>query len=76
MRKRVLLVIFLPPPGEPDEPLTEEDTVRSWRVLQASRLGFEWCDAVEIADSRGDMHKLADMIEKGCSATLAKEILL
>ncbi len=78
--RRVLIVFIFPPPkdpeSDPEEVLTEDELIRAWRVMQASQLGYEWCDAVEIADSRVDLHELSDLIDHGCKKTLAKRILI
>jgi hypothetical protein len=53
---------------------TEEDCVHAWRAAQLERLGVpEWM--ADVVADRIDWHEIAALVERGCSARLALEIL-
>jgi hypothetical protein len=53
---------------------TEEDSVHAWRAAQLERLGVpEWM--ADVVADRIDWHEIAALVERGCSARLALEIL-
>lgn len=69
---------YMPPhPKEPEpEPeATEADLVRAWRVAGAMGLGYEWTDAVGVADSNIDLHRLQDLLARGATHAQAYLIL-
>lgn len=55
---------------------TEAELVRAWRVAAAMGLRFEWAEAVKLADSDVDMHKLAELLNRGATPNQALRILL
>ena len=66
-------------PGEwtmaDDTPEESEDKLLRWRVLGAMRLGYDWADACEVADTDVDLYDLRDLIERGAKPGQAFRIL-
>jgi hypothetical protein len=56
---------------------TEAERVERWRAEELERAGYEPRRAVELA-ARGDvdLHVAIELLERGCPAELALEILL
>jgi hypothetical protein len=53
---------------------TEEERVHEWRAAQLERLGVpEWM--ADIVADRIDWHEIAALVERGCTARLALDIL-
>ena len=60
--------------GVPTEP--GEDEVVGWRREQLLRSGFPWPLAARVAqDGRYDLHRLIELVERGCGPELALRIL-
>ena len=53
---------------------TEELAVRAWRTEQLRRLGLPYIVAETFADLV-DWHTVADLVERGCSLSLALDIV-
>ncbi len=51
-----------------------DETVHAWRSEQLRRLGLTRLCAETVADEV-DWHELAELLERGCSAELALEIV-
>lgn len=65
---------ILTPTYELDNESEEELLVHAWRTEQLRRLGLHRIIAETVADVV-DWHALADLVERGCSAELALEIV-
>jgi hypothetical protein len=53
-----------------------EDEVAAWRREQLVRSGFPWPLAVSVAhDGRYDLHRLIELVERGCRPELALRIV-
>ena len=53
-----------------------EDEVAAWRREQLLRSGVPWPLAVRVAhDGRYDLHRLIELVERGCRPELALRIL-
>jgi hypothetical protein len=56
---------------------TELERVERWRSDELMRAGFDPAAAIEIASNlEVDLHAAIDLLERGCSAELAVQILL
>ena len=55
---------------------TEQELVESWRAAELERAGYPPAAAVELA-GRGDvdLHVAVELLQKGCTAELALNIL-
>jgi hypothetical protein len=54
-----------------------DDVVARWRLLVLLRAGYVWDDAVELAmDTNVDLHLAVELLDKGCTSTIARRILL
>lgn len=58
----------------PFERTDEEQLVHEWRTEQLERLGLSTVIAETFA-SRVDWHEIAELVERGCPADLALEIV-
>lgn len=62
--------------------LSEAARIRAHRLARATRLGFEPDAAEELADLKGgdgwpvDLHRLAWMLERGCTHEVALAVVL
>lgn len=57
--------------------MTEQELVERWRAEELERAGFGPSDAAAIAARMDiDLHRAIELILKGCSPELAKQILL
>jgi hypothetical protein len=55
---------------------TEQDDVLVWRESQLRRSGFPPALATDVArDGRYDLHRLIELVERGCAPALAVRIL-
>jgi len=55
---------------------TEQDDVLVWRESQLRRSGFAPALAADAArDGRYDLHRLIELVERGCAPSLAVRIL-
>jgi hypothetical protein len=55
---------------------SERDEVIAWRRAQLRDSGFSECLAVHVArDGRYDLHRLIELVERGCPPELALRIL-
>jgi hypothetical protein len=59
-----------------DEPETEDDRVRRWRLEQFRSLGFEPAEALVLAVSAADLHEARALVAAGCTLPLAFKILV
>lgn len=58
-------------------PGTESDPVRSWRLEELCRAGYDEEDATEIAFHLDiDLHKAVDLVRRGCPSRIAARIVL
>jgi hypothetical protein len=56
---------------------TEQDRVERWRADELMRAGFDPAAAVELASRfEIDLHRATELLDRGCSAELAVQILL
>ena len=56
---------------------TELERVERWRADELMRAGFDPMSAVELAARLDiDLHRATELIDRGCSAELALQILL
>ena len=59
------------------EPEFELDRVEQWRVFSLERAGYDVESAAVLAASQDvDLHRAVSLLERGCSVTLALQILL
>ena len=59
------------------DPAGEDDCVRSWRLEELIRAGYEVEDATEIAFHLDvDLHDAAALVHRGCPSALAVQIVL
>ena len=64
------------PTAETNITPTEQELVERWRAQELERAGFPENVAAELAMRNDvDLHRAIELIEKGCSAELAAEIL-
>ena len=64
------------PTAETNLKPTEQELVERWRAQELERAGFPEDVAAELAMRNDvDLHRAIELIEKGCSAELAAEIL-
>jgi hypothetical protein len=57
-----------------DEAIDEDQLIHDWRAAQLERLGIpEWL--ADIVADRIDWHEIAALVERGCSARLALDIV-
>lgn len=62
-------------PKVESEPQTEADKVKGWRIHEALEITHCTLDAaIDFAESDGDLHKLASLVEDGCPGELALRI--
>ena len=55
---------------------TEQDDVLAWRESQLRRSGFPPALAADVArDGRYDLHRLIELVERGCAPELVVRIL-
>ena len=70
----------MPPPPRPQDAERSEnhelDQVGSWRFACARKLGYDELQALLLAESRADLHELADLVSKGCPLDVASKIVL
>ncbi len=65
------------PTADPTTRPSEQEHVERWRAEELERAGFGPLDAVAIAARMDiDLHVAIELILKGCSPELAKQILL
>jgi hypothetical protein len=63
-------------PAAPMRAEQAEEEVAAWRREQLLRSGFPWPLAVSIAhDGWHDLHRLIELVERGCRPELALRIL-
>jgi hypothetical protein len=56
---------------------TEQERVERWRAEELMRAGFDPAAAVELASRHDvDLHRAAELIDRGCPPELAMQILL
>ena len=55
---------------------TEERQILLWRVIQFSQLGFDYSDAIVLAEARVDLGVARQLIASGCPLRTASRILL
>ena len=56
---------------------TELERVERWRADELMRAGFDPMSAVELAARLDiDLHRATELVDRGCSAELALQILL
>jgi hypothetical protein len=56
---------------------TEQERVERWRADELMRAGFDPAAAVELASRfEIDLHRATELLDRGCSAELAVQILL
>ena len=56
---------------------TELERVERWRADELMRVGFDPMSAVELAARLDiDLHRATELVDRGCSAELALQILL
>ena len=55
---------------------TEREKVASWRLHVLIEAGYPVHLAERVAHSDVDLHRAVDLVEQGCEATVAAEILL
>jgi hypothetical protein len=59
------------------EPKDEREQVRRWRILQLERAGYNRYDAFVLSgDLQVDLHRAQELLERGCPAPVALQILL
>jgi hypothetical protein len=64
------------PTAETNVRQTEQELVESWRAAELERAGYPPAAAVELAARADiDLHLAVDLLQKGCSADLALNIL-
>lgn len=54
--------------------LTERELVESWRLKCFIDMGYDVDTAERLARSEADLHRVASLLESGCSHELAAEI--
>jgi len=65
------------PTAETDTTLSEQELVEHWRASELERAGYPADLAAELATrSDIDLHRAADLLERGCTPELAASILL
>ncbi len=58
-------------------PGTESDSVRSWRLEELCRAGYDEEDATEIAFHLDiDLHDAVELVRRGCPSRIAARIVL
>ena len=56
---------------------TELDRVERWRADELMRAGFDPASAIALATRMDiDLHRATELVDRGCSAELALQILL
>ena len=55
---------------------TEERQILLWRVIQFTQLGFDYTDAIVLAEARVDLGDARRLIAAGCPTSTASRILL
>ena len=55
---------------------TEERQILLWRVIQFTQLGFDYSDAIVLAEARVDLGEARRLIAAGCPVATASRILL
>ena len=55
---------------------TEERQILLWRVIQFTQLGFDYSDAIVLAEARVDLGDARRLIAAGCPVATASRILL
>ena len=64
------------PTAETEVTLTEQELVEHWRSSELERAGYPADIAAELAArSDIDLHRAADLLQRGCSPELAASIL-
>ena len=64
-------------PAALDLPETELDRIERWRAEELERAGYEPPAAATIAARHDiDLHRATDLLQQGCPAELALQILL
>jgi hypothetical protein len=62
---------------EPQHPQhTDRDKVEGWRLHVLIEAGYPLSLAERLAASEADLHRCVELLERGCSAETAAEILL
>ena len=61
---------------EQDVQLTEERQILLWRLVQFSQLGFEYAEAIVLAEARVDLGEARRLVASGCPLDTASRILL
>ena len=65
------------PTAETDTTLSEQELVEHWRSSELERAGYPADLAAELATrSDIDLHRAAELLERGCTPELAASILL
>jgi hypothetical protein len=55
---------------------TERERIAGWRLHVLVEAGYPVHLAERMAHSEVDLHRAVDLVERGCDATVAAEILL
>jgi hypothetical protein len=55
---------------------TDRDKVESWRLHVLIEAGYPLSLAERLAASEADLHRACELLERGCAAETAAEILL
>ena len=58
------------------DPQTEREKVESWRLHVLIEAGYPLELASRLAASEADLHRACELLERGCAAETAAEILL
>jgi hypothetical protein len=59
------------------EAVIDRDEILSWREEQLLKAGYPHADASELAeDPAVDLHRAVELVERGCTPELARQILL
>jgi hypothetical protein len=63
--------------AETNAPLTEQELVEHWRSSELERAGYPAGIAAELASRTDiDLHRAAELLQRGCTPELAASILL
>ena len=57
-------------------PHTDREKVESWRLHVLIEAGYPLALAERLAASEADLHRACELLERGCAAETAAEILL
>jgi hypothetical protein len=59
-----------------EPPHTDRDKVEGWRLHVLIEAGYPLSLAERLAASEADLHRAVELLERGCAAETAAEILL